>query len=258
MCSSDLEELWALIRNNNQAQISGTGSIADPWRMPLIETDTADSTGKNDSEVTSRVDLIWQTQIIGNRPQVTASLDVSSTRPLVPDVENGPDLTLSQCWKALHLDLPAASPCQGSAHAVFLPGCEISLTLRGYPLRLSTIAGMGVTADAVRIEFEWRQPDDLLYDLVIINPAMHRCGSSFHIPCLSLPDLSWRGGLCDAWNETPDADKIVASIFGYWLINRGPFGFSLAGLFGLLPENFRFPGYPGTNAGWRENPLQIP
>lgn len=255
-----MEELWALIRNNNQAQLSGTGSMADPWRMPLIAPHAADPSAADALEVTSRVDLIWETEIIDDRPQVTAALDVSSTRPLIEaeDEENNIDLTLSQCWKAMHLDLPKASPCQGSAHAAFFPGCEVALTLRGYPLRLPTLAGLSLKADAVRIEFEWRQPNDLIYDLVIVNPQMHRGGSKFHMPCLSLPDLSWRGGLCETWNATPDADKIVTTIFGYWLVNRGPFGFSLAGLFGLLPEDFRFPGHPGTNADWRENPWQIP
>ncbi|MCP4424813.1 MAG: hypothetical protein GY803_09995 [Chloroflexi bacterium] len=249
-----LSDIVALLRHGSvpAPALSGVGTPASPWALPLYD----------DSEGTATLQA-WTTTSSG-RPQLFVGFDLE---PTAVSLGGGVNFTLHQQTQVLHLDLPLVSNCPGPVTVTWLPEVLIEGKVAGSsPITLSRLAGLQLSLTSVAVSAQWNHQDGFSWLVKIENP-----GADWSADSLTLPDLQFGTHFPLAWDlSLPDfglglsvdpLHDLFRFVIGIGLLERGgPFGFSLAGLLGLLPNlpNFSFPNLPAWDTGPFKLPLDWP
>ncbi|HVE79693.1 MAG TPA: DUF6603 domain-containing protein, partial [Gemmatimonadaceae bacterium] len=200
-------------------------------------------------------------------PRLVVALDLAP--PAIPLGTAGVTLAVHQRAQLLHLDLPPAAALSTRAGALWLPEVSVDLAVAGPPaLTTPSLAGLRLSADAVRLGAIWRQQGGFTWTARVDNPSAEWVGE---LPgSLTLPDLRFGGAFDSSWSfgdvdfgadlslgALADLGALLRFAVGRWLLERGgSAGFGLAGLLGLLPNpaELELPDLPD----WTLGPLALP
>lgn len=257
-----LRDLAELIRAATGAPIAITGAGREhaPWVCPLVKTLPAVMEGAElrawFAPATHRLTLS-----LASRPRSIA----------VPQPGASPStLSLAPSVDLLAVTLPDKEG-SGPISARWLAGARAGLSLRGAP-RTTTpeVGGMALSAAALSLAADWQRGGAVLWSI-----GLDDLRAKLHEPALgdlALPRLALAldgGKLCidpGLKLEAPDFGLPAVDVprfgallrltLGQWLLERGSFGFGLAGLFGLVAHG------PALNlpalAPWKGGAFALP
>lgn len=266
-----LEDLQTLLKHSTvlNPAITGLGSPESPWKINLYKGDEGDA----------YLSIYAENDITTSRPQLDASLLIEPNKIAL---SNDADLQCQLTANVMHLDLPQHSQCPGTTHARWLDSVAIDTQLLGKPtLTASTGLGLTFSADSVSLGCIWLQGsepgsrninNDFSWAVDVENfNAIWNLETNQSV---SLPNLRFGAGLDLKWNlstlsadlgiDLDDFSLLIRLCLGSWLVERGgSFGFGLAALFGLFPNNdFQWPelpDFPGISLpSWNNSDSDFP
>jgi hypothetical protein len=249
-------ELVELFRHASGANLPmvGQGSKDDPWSLE-VWCDTALGSAFMQAWLEPETDPMRLGLALKLAPKTLA---VAST---------GAELGLEVQFRLLEVDMPHAnrfpaipSPVLPLISAVWLPSITGKVLLKGSPptseIRLPSLAGLEISASQIALSTEWMRRYSFAWKVTVeglrasfTDPSI----SPLSFPSIEFDNLNWDWSLPTLGSLGP----LLKLVLGRFLIKfSGSFGFSLAGLLGLLPDfpHISLPDLPD----WSSGPFKLP